>query len=428
MIAVSGFGSWMVATAMAAPSAPCVAIVGATVELPAGPTAGPTVVVQNGKIAAVADKLADLVITGDAAKYRGADCAVLAADGAPLTAGLVAVPTHIGLVEVELERGSRDDDPQTDDPIRASQVVVDGYDPLSVVVPVTRIHGITSAVTLPTGGFVSGMAGFVRMRGATQAESVIDRDAAMVMSVPTGAFADGARELRELVADVRTHARSPSLYDQGRPYIAGASRLDLEALRPVVEGKLPVLIGVDAASDLEAMVRLKAELGIDFVLVGASEGWLVADQLAAAKIPVIVDPMVYGPGGFDQIHARPDNAARLAAAGVPLILMTSFDTHNARTLRQAAGNAVREGLPHDDAIRAITSTPARVFGQPDRGRIAVGAAADLVLWSGDPLELSSRVVREWIDGVEVTLTSRQTALLDKYRTLPGSPPPPLSVP
>jgi imidazolonepropionase-like amidohydrolase len=258
---------------------------------------------------------------------------------------------------------------------------------------------------------------------------VIDRDAAMVMSVPTSSFADGLREIRELAADVRLHARSPNLYDQGRPYFPGASRLDLEALRPVFEGRLPVLIGADGASDLEALARLKTELGLQLVVVGAAEGWLVADTLAKAEIPVIVSPLVYGPGSFDQIHARPDNAARLAAAGVPLILtMEGFDAHNVRTLRQGAGNAVREGLPHDAALRAITETPARVFGQPDRGRIAVGAIADLVLWTGDPLELSTSARRVWIDGVEVELKSRQTELFERYRTLPGSPLPPLSLP
>jgi imidazolonepropionase-like amidohydrolase len=152
----------------------------------------------------------------------------------------------------------------------------------------------------------------------------------------------------------------------------------------------------------------------------------VADQLAQAKVPVLVDPLAYGPSSFDELYARPDNAALLAKAGVALILTTE-STHNARTLRQVAGNAVREGLPHADALRAVTETPARVFGLPDRGRLAVGAAADVVLWSGDPLELSSRAERVWVDGVEVDLRSRQTELRERYRTLPGTPAPALPV-
>ncbi|MEQ1507531.1 MAG: amidohydrolase family protein, partial [Myxococcota bacterium] len=396
---------WLATAARAA----CVAITGATVQGPSGPAVG-TVVVVDGTITAVGT-VSELA--GGA--YRGAPCTVVPGDGKTLTAGLIAVPTQLGLVEIGLEQASRDDDPQTDDPIRAALVAADAYDPLSTVIPVQRLGGITGAISAPTGGFVAGQAAFVRLHGGTQASAVVDRDAAMAMSLPTSSSADGIRQIRELVADVRLHARTPALYDQGRPYFPGASRLDLEALRPVADGKLPVLIGADRSSDLEALVRLKADLGLDLVVLGGAEAWLVADQLATAKIPVIVDPTAYGPSGFDAIHTRPDNAALLARAGVPLILMSGTETHNVRTLRQAAGNAVREGLSHDDAIRAITETPARVFGQPNRGRIAVGAVADLVLWSGDPLELSTRPERVWIGGDDTELRSRQTELRDKYR-------------
>jgi hypothetical protein len=304
-------------------------------------------------------------------------------------------------------------------------VAADALDPHSRVLPVQRIEGITHALSVPTGGFVSGQGATIRLRGATQAELVLDRDAVMVMALPSGSFAEGLRQLRELVADVRNHAARPAAYDSGRPYFPGASRLDLDALRPVVQGEIPLLVGANRASDIEALLRVGRELGLRLVISGASEGWMVADQLAQAKVPVLIDPLTYGPSSFDELHARPDNAALLARAAEPLIVAAE-SSHNARTLRQLAGNAVREGLPHADAVRALTETPARVFGLPDRGRLAVGAMADLVLWTGDPLELSSFAERVWIDGVEVDLRSRQTELRDRYRTLPGTPLPALA--
>jgi imidazolonepropionase-like amidohydrolase len=174
-------------------------------------------------------------------------------------------------------------------------------------------------------------------------------------------------------------------------------------------------------------MRFQREVGVRFIVQGGAEGWRVADQLAAAKIPVMIDPLVYGPAGFDQVHARRDNAALLHAAGVVLIIAPSERTHNVRSLRETAGNAVREGLPHQAAMAALTHVPAKAFGVTDRGRIAAGAIADLVLWTGDPLELSSAAHQVWVEGRAVELRSRQTVLFEKYRALPGTPTSPLSV-
>ena len=142
---------------------------------------------------------------------------------------------------------------------------------------------------------------------------------------------------------------------------------------------------------------------------------------------VILDPLVYGPGGFDQIQGRPDNGKLLVQAGVPVILATS-SSHNARNLGQLAGNAVRAGMTHDDALAAITRVPAEVFGLEGRGVIAEGAWADVVLWSGDPLEVSSWPEAVWINGRAIPMESRQTKLRDTYRDLPGTPKAALELP
>jgi imidazolonepropionase-like amidohydrolase len=205
------------------------------------------------------------------------------------------------------------------------------------------------------------------------------------------------------------------------------SLADLDALQPLLARQVPLAIRVDRAADIEAVLRFAKEQEIRLIIEGGAEAWLVADGLGAAKVPVVLDPYVNGPGSFDEVRGRADNAALLVAAGVPVALST-FQSHNARTLRQEAGNAVRAGLDHTQAIRAITEVPAAIYGLSDRGRLAAGAVADVAVWSGDPLELSTRLSHLVIDGREVSLETRQTRLLERYRTLPGTPLAPLSLP
>jgi imidazolonepropionase-like amidohydrolase len=410
---------WMVAEAA---RAACGAVTGARVHLPEGP-AVVDVVWVDGRIAAVGPGLPELA----KGTFGGKPCAVRDGTGRELTAGLVAVPTQLGVVGIDLEPGTHDDDAEGTDPVRASLRVLDGYDPTSATLAVARREGITAAIVFPGGGTVAGVAGAVHFTGDTQAEAIVDAEVAVVGTIPTGAWGEGLAVWSGLLDDARAHARNPALFDQGRPYADGASRADLEVLAKVARRELPLVVGAQSAWQLEALLRWKAEEQVDLVVTGAAEGWKVAPALAAAKVPVIVDPLVYGAGGFDQLGGRPDNAALLARAGVDVILTTN-STHHARTLRQVAGNAVRGGMDHEAALRAITATPARVFGDPARGVIRVGSPADLVVWTGDPLELSSQAERAWIDGVAVSLRSRQTALFEKYRTLPGTPAPALSLP
>jgi imidazolonepropionase-like amidohydrolase len=153
------------------------------------------------------------------------------------------------------------------------------------------------------------------------------------------------------------------------------------------------------------------------VLEGASEAWMVADEIARHKVPVIVDPLENLPERFDRLHARSDNAALLSRAGVRVILST-FAGQQARLLWQRAGNAVRLGMDHDEAIRAVTEAPADAFGLKGYGRIEKGAVGNVVVWSGDPLETSTRVEHVFIRGKEESLETRQTLLLRRYRTLP----------
>jgi imidazolonepropionase-like amidohydrolase len=168
-------------------------------------------------------------------------------------------------------------------------------------------------------------------------------------------------------------------------------------------------------SDLRAVLALAKEHKLKVIFSGAAEGWLMASELAG--IPVILDAREDLPSNFDSIASRQDNAALLAAAGAKVMFAPMGDAHFARTLPQAAGNAVSFGLPYGEAIKALTSNVAEAFGL-DTGKLADGLRGDVVLWSGDPLETSSRPVAMWIGGKQVPLTNRQTALFQKYRTVP----------
>jgi imidazolonepropionase-like amidohydrolase len=201
------------------------------------------------------------------------------------------------------------------------------------------------------------------------------------------------------------------------------SRLDLEALVPVVRGEIPLAITANRASDILAALRLARETNVRLILQGAAEGWLVAREIAAANVPVVINPLSNIPT-FDALGITFENAARLHAAGVRVVL-ASFDSHNARNLKQIAGNAVSHGMPHEAALRAVTLEPARVWGIADRyGSIEPGKDADLVVWSGDPFELTTLVEHVFIRGLQMPKETRQTELLQRYRQIgqQGLPP------
>ena len=399
---------WLVGAALAQD---CVVIDGVNAYLPEGPRPA-TVIVLGGTIAHVGPRPADLRLGDARADWKGRACALVPGGGKTLTAGLIATGTQLGIVEIGLESDTRDDDAGDADPIRASMRVSDGYNPRATAIPVTRLGGVTSAEIEPGGGRISGRAGFVSLAGTSNAASVIKPVVAMRVGLD-GALPGALDDLRQILDAARRYAAKRAAWGPADIAPDGVTALDLEALQPVLRGEVPLIAGADRAVDIEAWVRFGQDERVRVIVDGGAEAWLVAGPLAAAGVPVIVDPYVYGPGGFDQVYGRPDNAARLVAAGV-LVVIGAHDTANARNLRQAAGNAVRGGLDHTAAITAITAAPAAVFGLPERGRIAPGAVADLVLWSGDPLEISSAAEHVWIGGVDQPLISRQTLLRDKY--------------
>ena len=401
----------------AAPAAPTetVAITNGRVFTVSGPPIERgTVLIQGGKIAAVG-----------ATVQVPPGARVIDATGKIVTPGWLESATQIGIVEIPSGAEGSDDQSSSDKDLSAAFNVVDSFNGESTVIPVTRVEGITRAVVMPagTGHVLLGQGALFDLSGAQVPASVVKAPVAMFANLgEAGAASEGGSRasamlrLREALQDALDFARNRVSWNnaQRRPYARG--RLDMEALGPVVRGELPLAINANRASDLLAAMRLADEFHLKLILMGAIEGWRVADQLAARKIPVVVKPLTDIPG-FDALGATLENPARLSKAGVTLVL-SSFDTHNARNLRQEAGNAISYGLDRDAALRAVTLEPARVWGVADRvGSLEVGKDADVVVWSGDPFELTTGPEHVFIAGHEMSKDTRQRQLFEKYRVI-----------
>jgi imidazolonepropionase-like amidohydrolase len=220
--------------------------------------------------------------------------------------------------------------------------------------------------------------------------------------------------LRAFIEDARIFRARRADFRENDLYRLSAGRLDLEAAEPALLRRTPVVIEAHRASDIRAAVRLAEEARLDLVLLGASEGWRVAELLAQEAVPVIVDPMANLPFRFESRNARSDNPALLARAGVKVIL-TSRSSHNAGNLRYAVGNAVRAGFPATLALRSATLSVAEAFGQEDEvGSLQAGRRANVVVWTGDPFETRTHAARVFVRGREQPTVSRQTRLARRY--------------
>lgn len=398
-----------------------IAIVGGTVHPVSGPPIqGATVLIRDGRIAAVGT---DVEVPASAQ--------IIDATGTVVTPGLFDPWSSIGLVEVDQVRSTNDDRLADDeDIVTAAFDPLYGLNPRSTLIPWARLGGVTTVATGPRGGLIAGQASVIDLAGTSAAEMIGEPKVAMVATFgETGAArAGGARggaalRLQEVLEDARFWAAHRAAYDSGDSRELSESRLDFAALQPVLEGRMPLLVEVHRASDIVAVLALAREYGFRPVIVGASEAWMVAGELAAAEVPVILKPLTSLPSSFERLGARFDNAARLAEAGVA-IAFSSFENHRAPTIAQEAGNAVRFGLSPAVALRAITLTPAEIYGVADRyGSLEPGKVADVVVWSGDPLEVTTLPETVILRGRIVPDRSRQRELLERYRSLDGERPP-----
>jgi len=392
-----------------------IAITGGTVYPVAGPKlTNATVLIRDGKIAAVGTG-----VTVPAGATR------IDAKGKWVTPGFIDGGGQLGLVEIGAVEGTREASLRGDS-VAAAFNVAEGLNPASTLIPVTRIEGITTALATPTGNLISGQAVLVDLDGATVERMLVKSPAGMVVNLNEeaknhagGSRAGVAERLRRVWTDALEYSRRRPDYARAQMEPLAAAAADLEALLPVLRGEVPLIAVANRRSDIETALRLAREYQLKLILSGAAEGWQIADEIARAAVPVLVEPLDNIPS-YDALGIRYENAALLAKAGVHVALLEA-DSHNARNLRQQAGNAVSYGLPWDQALRAVTLTPAEIFGVADRyGSLEVGKVANVVVWSGDPFELATTVERVLIRGRAVPLTSRQTELLDRSRRLPAS--------
>lgn len=372
-----------------------------------GTLAHADVLVRDGKIAAIGQNL-----TADGV-------AVVEAGGLPLTPTLFGGISGIGLEEVSSEIFTRDDAlalgaTAKDIVVRPEFDVTLAYNPDTILAPVARVEGIgftlLPATPTPGGSIIGGQGAVVRLDGTP--DPVGPRVLFVRLGGGSSEFSGASRAgqwmlLDQLVSELRgaVPADMAHLTPAGREvlarYIGGGGRIVFEVQR---------------AADIRQLLRWSGRHGLAIAISGGAEAWKLASELAAAKVPVFLDALAGLPADFDQIHATLQNAARLRAAGVAVGFSPSGDgSHNARKNRQIAGNAVAHGLPWEDALAGLTRVPAETFGVADAiGSIAVGKRADLVLWSGDPLDVAHTARQVWMDGRPIPMRSRQTELRDRY--------------
>ena len=439
--------SHLIAGAVAALAVSAPALAQETVAIVGGRVLTGTSVIENGTVVIRDGRIASVGTGGAPAGARVVDAA-----GKVVAPGFVAVDSGLGGSEVSSVRGTNELR-NASNSLSAAFDVSYGLDPWSFTLPVARLGGVTRAVVVPqhpgssgghyhedeTAGVGDGglhepglFAGQAAIIHLAQGQDILVKPR-VAMVAPFGeagaGVAGGARGaefvlFKETLAEVRLYARNKSAYERAGLRELMLSRADLEALIPVANGDMPLIVSVSRASDILQVLRLAREEGVKVILDGAEEGWLVADKIAAANVPVLLNPTDNLPNDFEMRAARMENAAALNAAGVTIAIKgNEGSTHRAREARYNAGNAVSHGLPYDAAIAALTVNPARIFGMAGQfGQIAPGAAGDVVVWSGDPLEPLSQPSAVFVGGVEQPLESRPLLLRDRYRQQTPMPP------
>ena len=344
------------------------------------------------------------------------DARVIEAEGRPITPGFFAGITQTGLVEISAVESSVDsalavNNALAVDGLRPEFDITTAYNPNSSLVPVTRIEGYTWAMLGATrsANIIGGQGQAVSLDGGYR--SFLGSKA---LFIDVGADASeqsaGSRAGQWMILEQAMAEAGSSVQWAPEPLLTVAGR---QALKGYKTGGI-VVFNADRASDILQVIAFSEKHGLNTVISGGTEAWLVADQLAEAGVPVLINPLTNLPETFDQLSARLDNAALLNEAGVTFSF-AGAGTHQARKLRQMAGNAVSSGLPYQAGLAALTVSPVVIFALgEDRGSIEENSVADLVIWSGDPLEVTSVADQVIIGGKMDPMVSRQTLLRDRY--------------
>jgi|TARA_B100001094_G_C18193616_1_gene809027 imidazolonepropionase-like amidohydrolase len=351
---------------------------------------------------------------------------VIDASGMIVTPGIIGTDTNIGIVEIGALSVTRDDSSEI---YSIGFSIHDAFNPKSTLIPWNRSNGVTSALSLPQGTAspIGGLGSFFVLDGEHDITS--KKDIVMIGGVG-GSGSSSRAETFAVMDDLLSFASGLNGADLDdisetieKSPIAEFMELhprDVKALSRLVNNNLPLIISTHRASDILKLIELKEKYDLNLIIKGAQDASLVAPQIAASGIPLIINPINNIPGSFDELASNIQMASRLEEKGINLMFNTPR-SHNFHLVRQGAGVAVANGMSYEGAIKAITSTPAKVFNIDKRGEIKAGYFADIVVWDADPLEPSSMPEYLFINGKSIDLTSRSSRLRDRYTSQPDKP-------
>ncbi|MEL6853319.1 MAG: amidohydrolase family protein [Bacteroidota bacterium] len=392
------------------------ALTNATIETVSNGQVSGTLLIRDGKIAALGE---DVSIPSDATTI---DC-----EGMTIYPGLIDGGTRVGLAEVGSISLTQDFREVGD--VNPQVQALTAVNPSSVVIPVTRVNGVTTVISAPAGGLFSGTAALINLHGYTP-DQMYAGFKGIVMNFPsTGRRGRRDRRTPEEVKKAM-EKRLKTLNDIWKKAEGYANLMDaaqagkgekptyypeMEALAAVVKGDMPLMIEVNAAADIEAAIGWVEGKEIKAIFTGVGEGWRVADKLAASKIPVIAGPVLTTPSrGYDRYDRPYANAGIMHKAGVK-VAIRSNESENARNLPYNAGFAAAYGMGKEAALRAVTLTAAEIFGVSDQlGSLEVGKSATLFVADGDPFEPKTNITHLFISGWNVPVDSRHTRLYEEF--------------
>ena len=358
---------------------------------------------------------------------------VVDAAGGWVTPGLFAGYSRLGIVEVDAVQATNDTEAGKS-PYNAAIDVAPSVNPLTTSIAVSRIEGVTRAAVVPSAGNDM-FAGQGLILSLGDGAPITRRQAFQYIQMGEAGteLTGGSRgamfaRLADAFAEAAAYARNPAGYAFGRDEGSLLTKADAAALAKVVSGAMPAIVGVHRASDILEVLALKSTYpNFRLILAGAAEGWTVADRIAAAGVPVLASVGQNLPESFEALAATQSNVGRMIRAGVKVAIVPidrDFN-HQVRLIPQQAGNLVAQGkvlggvvVSHAEALAALTRSPAEIFGLgAELGTLEAGKRADVVVWSGDPIELSSAPTAVFIDGKAVPMELRQTKLRDRYNPL-----------
>jgi imidazolonepropionase-like amidohydrolase len=394
--------------------------------------------IENGVLVMSGGKITAIGAAGSVKIPKDAD--VIDVNGMTVYPGLIDSESYLGLTEISAE-GSTNDLIETSDEIMPHMHVYDAFHAESELIPVARLNGITNAIVAPQSqDTLPGQDSFVQLDGKSASEMLLVRDIALPLNFTGDQRRNEswekrkfpqtrmglAAQLRQAFMDAQDYSERWSDYEKKKsdtsakadekkgPPSPPKRDLKLEALLPYLQGKKPIVLAAQEPSDLETVVGLAQQFKLRFVLNHVSHSQPVLDYVASLKVPVIVGPIYESPKNYERYDAVYKLPAELYKRGVK-IAFASYDAHAVRNLPYAAGYATAFGLPHDEALKAITLNPAEIWGVADQlGSLDVGKTANVVVADGDPLDVKTDVKRIFIAGRQVPMTSRQTVLRDRY--------------